>query len=57
MKISFDKNNISKKDYNLIASNLILSQKNTFTYDSILNQLKNIFDYIDTDLKVSVKKY
>ena len=53
---SFNKNEITEKDYNFIVSNLILSQTKQFTYYIILNELTEMFEGIDSELESVLSK-
>lgn len=52
----FNKNEITKKDYNFIVSNLILSQEQTFAYDTLLTNLEEMFEETNLELKSTLSK-
>lgn len=56
MKISLDKNSITKEDYNFIISNMILSKKSKFTYNDCIKDLNTIFDIVDNEIENTLKK-
>ena len=52
----FDKSEISVKDYNFIISNLILSQKSSFTYNTLLDEIQVMFGEINDELKCTLRR-
>lgn len=53
MVVVFDTKEITPKDYNFIISNTILSQKESFTYDSIKEYIFNLLKKDKKDLTLN----
>lgn len=54
-KKMFSLNELNEENYNLIVSNVILSQTESFTYRDILQNLKEIFIEITNSIEDLVK--
>lgn len=54
-KIFFNEDELDPKNYNLVISNLILSQTGQFTYNDIIEKLKSMFEDL-TDKLINVVK-
>lgn len=52
----FIESELNEANYNLIVSNVILSQTETFTYGDILENLKKIFSNVTESIMNLVKK-
>lgn len=53
---TFNANDINEGNYNFVVSNVILSQKEAFTYDDIICKLSNMFEELTEKICSVVKR-
>lgn len=56
MEIRFNRNNISKDNYNFIISNLLLSKKEDFTYEDCVKELTIMLGVWNSDIENALSR-